>query len=87
MRTSPRSQTIGTAPSIRSLFDYAARSLISIWREMSAVVDCGMTPNQVISAATKTNAEILGVFAERGSMEPGKQADVLAVAGNLLEDI
>ena len=54
---------------------------------MSALVDSGMTPIQVISAATKTNAEILGVFAERGSLEPGKQADILVVEGNPLEDI
>jgi imidazolonepropionase-like amidohydrolase len=54
---------------------------------MSALVDSGMTTIQVISAATKTNAEILGVFAERGSLEPGKQADILVVAGNPLEDI
>ena len=61
--------------------------LEAIWREMSALVDIGMTPIQVISAATKTNAQILGVFAERGSLEPGKQADILVVAGNPLEDI
>ena len=61
--------------------------LEAIWREMSALVDSGMTPIQVISAATKTNAEILGVFAERGSLEPGKQADILVVAGNPLEDV
>ena len=61
--------------------------LEAIWREMSALVDSGMTPIQVISAATKTNAEILDVFAERGSLEPGKQADILVVAGNPLEDI
>jgi imidazolonepropionase-like amidohydrolase len=61
--------------------------LEAIWREMSALVDIGMTPIQVISAATKTNAQILGVFAERGSLEPGKQADILVVAGNPLEDV
>jgi imidazolonepropionase-like amidohydrolase len=61
--------------------------LEAMWREMSALVDSGMTTIQVISAATKTNAEILGVFAERGSLEPGKQADILVVAGNPLEDI
>ena len=61
--------------------------LEAIWREISALVDSGMTPIQAISAATKTNAEILGVFAQRGSLEPGKQADILVVAGNPLEDI
>ena len=32
----------------------------AMWREMSALVESGMTPIQVISAATKTNAEIIG---------------------------
>jgi imidazolonepropionase-like amidohydrolase len=46
-----------------------------------------MTPLQVISAATKTNAEILGLFGDRGSLEVGKRADILIVQGNPLEDI
>ena len=35
--------------------------LDAMWYEMSALVESGMTPIQVISAATKTNAEILRV--------------------------
>ena len=61
--------------------------LEAMWREMSALVDSGMTPLQVISAATKTNAEILGLFGDRGSLEVGKRADLLIVQGNPLEDI
>ena len=61
--------------------------LEAIWREMAALVESGMTPIQVISAATKTNAEILGVFHERGSLEVGKQADIVIVEGNPLADI
>ena len=61
--------------------------LEAIWREMSALVDSAITPIQVISAATKTNAEILGVFAERRSLGPGKEAEIFVVARNLLEDI
>ena len=61
--------------------------LEAMWREMSALVDSGMTPLQVISAATKTNAEILGLFGDRGSLEVGKRADILIVQGNPLEDI
>lgn len=55
--------------------------------EMRALVDSGMTPLQVISAATKTNAEILGRFDELGTIEPGKLADLIVVDGNPLADI
>ena len=59
----------------------------AIWREMSALVDAGMTPIQVISAATKNNAEIVGRGDELGTIEPGKLADILVVDGNPLFDI
>ena len=58
-----------------------------MWREMSALVDSGMTPSEVISAATKTNAEILGQFDQLGSIESGKFADLIVVDGNPLADI
>jgi imidazolonepropionase-like amidohydrolase len=59
----------------------------AMWREMSALIDSGMTPIQVISAATKTNAEILGQFEELGTIEPGKLADIIIVDGNPLANI
>lgn len=59
----------------------------AMWREMSALVDAGMTPIQVISAATKTNAEILGKFNDLGTVEPGKLADILVIRGDPLFDI
>ena len=59
----------------------------AMWREMSALVDSGMTTIQVISAATKTNAEILGQFDELGTIEPGKLADIIIVDGNPLRNI
>lgn len=59
----------------------------AMWREMSALVDVGMTPLQVISAATKNNAEIIGRGDELGTIEPGKLADILVVEGNPLFDI
>ncbi len=59
----------------------------AMWYEMRALVESGMTPLQVISAATKTNAEILGRFDELGSVEPGKLADLIVIDGNPLADI
>jgi len=59
----------------------------AMWYEMKALVESGMTPIQVISAATKTNAEILGQFDELGTVEPGKLADLIVVDGNPLADI
>ncbi len=59
----------------------------AIWREMSALVDSGMTPIQVISAATKTNAEIIGQIDRLGTLEAGKLADIIVVDGNPLRNV
>ncbi|MEM7284099.1 MAG: amidohydrolase family protein, partial [Pseudomonadota bacterium] len=56
----------------------------AIWIELGALVDSGMTPIQAISAATKTNAEILDHFETLGTIEPGKLADLIVVDGNVL---
>ncbi len=39
-----------------------------------------------IVAATRTNAELLGIDAETGTIEPGKAADLIAVDGDPLAD-
>lgn len=57
------------------------------WREISALVDSGMTPLQAISASTKSGAEVLGLASEIGTIEPGKRADIIVVDGNPLFDI
>lgn len=58
-----------------------------MWREMSALVESGMTPMEVITAATKTNSQILGLDDELGTIEPGKMADIIIVDGNPLRNI
>jgi imidazolonepropionase-like amidohydrolase len=59
----------------------------AMWREVSALVDSGMTPIQAISAATKTGAEILRMGSDLGTLEVGKLADIIVVDGNPLSDI
>jgi imidazolonepropionase-like amidohydrolase len=56
-------------------------------RELSLLVEAGMTPMQAIQAATRVNSELLGWQDELGTIEPGKLADVIAVPGDPLRDL
>jgi imidazolonepropionase-like amidohydrolase len=47
----------------------------------------GFPADEVIRAATVDAAETIGVGAITGAVEPGKQADLIAVEGNPLEEI
>jgi len=42
---------------------------------------------ETLIATTRTNAELLGIAAEAGTVEPGKRADLLVVQGDPLADI
>lgn len=56
-------------------------------RELSLLVDHGMTPAAALRAATASAAELLGLADRLGTLEPGKEADVIAVPGDPLADI
>jgi imidazolonepropionase-like amidohydrolase len=51
------------------------------------MVQLGMTPAQVIRAATIVDAQMMGWEASIGSIEHGKYADLVAVCGDPLADI
>ena len=49
--------------------------------ELKQVVAVGGTASDALMAATKTNSEILDMDDRLGTLQPGKLADVLVVAG------
>lgn len=55
--------------------------------EMQALNKAGMTPMEVICAATKNGAEMLKIDKITGTLEAGKYADLLVIDGNPLDDI
>ncbi|WP_165322956.1 amidohydrolase family protein [Rhizorhabdus phycosphaerae] len=56
-------------------------------REFTLLVKAGMTPAAALKAATVNAAEALGRSASIGTIEPGKDADIIALAGSPLEDV
>lgn len=56
-------------------------------REFALLVEAGMTPMQAIRSATAVAAEMLGLAGEIGTLAVGKQADLIAVVGNPLENV
>ena len=55
--------------------------------ELQELVACGLSPMEAIVAATRTNAEAYRKLDDMGTLEPGKKADLLVVAGNPLDDV
>jgi imidazolonepropionase-like amidohydrolase len=55
--------------------------------EFELMVKHGMTPASAIQAATVNAADLLGLSREIGTLEPGKEADLIAVSGDPLRDV
>jgi imidazolonepropionase-like amidohydrolase len=53
--------------------------------ELQLMADGGMSPEDVLVATTKTAAELMGLGRELGTIEPGKRADLVVVAGDPLD--
>lgn len=56
-------------------------------RELSYMVQWGMTPMAALKAATSVAATLLAQESQLGSLEAGKLADLIAVPGDPLKDI
>lgn len=59
----------------------------SAFKEMFIMNEYGMSREDVVKSATITNAEVLGIGSRLGSVEAGKQADLLLLGGNPYSDL
>ena len=67
--------------------NYTPNTTSRISLECQHFVRMGMTPFQAIQSATFTAAKLLGIENKTGTIEAGKEADLLLVPGNPLEEI
>lgn len=66
---------------------YGPRSLTRVSQEIAAFVKLGFSPLEAIQSATILNAEMLKLDKSIGAIEPGKEADLMVVDLNPLENI
>jgi imidazolonepropionase-like amidohydrolase len=59
----------------------------SVYAEMEAMQAAGLTPMQVLVASTRGGAAAMGLDGEIGTVEKGKSADLLVVAGDPTKDV
>ena len=55
--------------------------------ELSEFVDCGLSPMDAIVAGTRNTADALSILDRVGTIESGKDADLLIIGKNPLDDI
>ena len=59
----------------------------SFYRELALLADAGLTPMEVLVAATRNAARAMGREAELGTIEIGKAADLVALGADPLADV
>jgi imidazolonepropionase-like amidohydrolase len=70
--------------------DSAAPELVpglSLHEELTLLTQAGLSPMQALQAATRNPADFLGVSQKQGTVEVGKNADLLLLDANPLDDI
>ena len=57
------------------------------WKEFLYMAEAGMPVIEAMQSATKSAAQLLNAWDDLGSIEPGKQADIIALSGDPREDV
>ncbi|RYY38196.1 MAG: amidohydrolase family protein, partial [Sphingomonadales bacterium] len=67
--------------------DQSASSDRNKAEEFALLVQAGLTPIDAIFTSTKNGAALIGAPQDIGTVQPGRYADIVAVAGDPLADI
>ncbi len=70
--------------------DFGARDIYpgySLHEELGLLSKAGLSNLHVLQAATINPAKCMGLASERGTLEPGKAADLVVIEGNPLQDL
>jgi imidazolonepropionase-like amidohydrolase len=59
----------------------------SLHHELELLVEAGISPLEVIKIATRNGAQALGIDKDVGTIEPGKEADMIILSDNLVVSI
>src|SRR5829696_2983285 len=59
----------------------------SLHHELELLVEAGIPPLEVIKIATRNGAQALGIEKDVGTIVPGKQADMMILSDNPMDDI
>jgi imidazolonepropionase-like amidohydrolase len=60
---------------------------VSLHHELEILVEAGIPPLEVIKIATRNGAQALGIEEEVGTIESGKQADMIILSDNPVDEI
>lgn len=59
----------------------------SLHHELELLVEAGISESEVIKIATRNGAESLGILNQTGTIDKGKQADMVVLSSNPLKEI
>jgi imidazolonepropionase-like amidohydrolase len=60
---------------------------LAVHRELELLVRAGLSPSEAVTAASARAADKVGAGARLGTVEPGKEADLLVVGASPLHDV